>query len=51
MSWQNIFRLLCSDAMRGWREYMTFMEEEIRNEVRNASKLVYSHPQQYIIAY
>lgn len=49
MSWQNILRLLGADAMRGWREYMTFMEEEIRKEVCDRTDLVFAYPEYFIL--
>ena len=39
MSWQNIVRLLILDAMKGWQEYMAWMEEEIREQVHSTLKL------------
>jgi hypothetical protein len=34
MSWPNILRLLVLDAMKGWQEYMAWMEGEIKEQVR-----------------
>ncbi|KAF2465827.1 uncharacterized protein BDR25DRAFT_83267 [Lindgomyces ingoldianus] len=39
MSWQNIVRLLVSDAAKGWREYMAWMEEEIMEQ---SNRLVFA---------
>ncbi|KAF2796751.1 hypothetical protein K505DRAFT_189315, partial [Melanomma pulvis-pyrius CBS 109.77] len=34
MSWQNILRLLVLDTIKGWQEYMAWMEGEIKEQVR-----------------
>jgi hypothetical protein len=34
MSWQNILRLLVLDAMKGWQEYIAWMDGEIKEQVR-----------------
>jgi hypothetical protein len=34
LSWQNIIRTLVTDCMKGWQEYMAWMEREIKEHVR-----------------
>ncbi|KAF2652028.1 hypothetical protein K491DRAFT_760648 [Lophiostoma macrostomum CBS 122681] len=39
MSWQNIFRILVSDSMKGWQGYLAWMEREIKD---HSNRLVFA---------
>lgn len=47
MSWQGVLRLLVLDAMKGWQEYMAWMEGEIKKHVRSTFRAL----PRYVVEY